>query len=153
MTGSVVRNDLIAGGLTVVLAGMLSQAALAQGDAIVAALNRCNDPANTAQVRISNCVAVINARGLDQDEVAFAWLGLGLAYQPQGTDRQHELEAYSKAIELQPALWQARANRAVLYLEAGDGVVTARCKSTAQTRRRTRRVASLHSGIPTGPER
>jgi len=104
------------------IAGLvLSSPSLGQGDAIMTALNRCNDPANAAALRISNCMSVINARGIDQDEIAFAWLDLGLAYQAQGNDREHELAAYTKAIELQPALWQARANRAMLYLEAGDG--------------------------------
>jgi len=95
--------------------------AIAQMDAVVVYLNRCADPARSADSRIPDCMAVIGAKGIDQDEVAFAWLDLGLAYQAQGGDRQRELEAYSKAIELQPDLWQARANRAALYLEAGDG--------------------------------
>lgn len=95
--------------------------ASAQMDAVIVSLNRCADPSRPAESRIRDCMAVIGAQGIEQDEVAFAWLDLGLVYQSQGGDRQRELEAYSKAIELQPDLWQARANRAGLYLEAGDG--------------------------------
>ncbi|HEY3639032.1 MAG TPA: tetratricopeptide repeat protein [Rhizomicrobium sp.] len=94
--------------------------ATAQMDALYVSLNRCADPSRLAETRIRDCMAVIGAKGIDQDEVAFAWLDLGLVYQSQGRDRQSELDAYSKAIELQPDLWQARANRASLYLEAGE---------------------------------
>ena len=96
-------------------------AASAQMDAVIVSLNRCADPSRAAESRIRDCMVVIGAQGVDQDEVAFAWLDLGLVYQSQGGDRQRELEAYSKAIVLQPDLWQARANRAGLYLEAGEG--------------------------------
>jgi tetratricopeptide (TPR) repeat protein len=95
--------------------------AVAQMDAVVVSLNRCADPSRSAESRIRDCNAVIGASGIDQDEVAFAWLDLGIAYQSQGGDRQRELESYSKAIKLQPDLWQAHFNRATLYLEAGDG--------------------------------
>ena len=112
---------IVVGGLALGIGLPAFTAAFAQMDAIIVSLNRCADPSRPAESRIRDCMAVIGAQGIEQDEVAFAWLDLGLVYQSQGGDRQRELNAYSKAIELQPGLWQARANRAGLYLEAGDG--------------------------------
>jgi tetratricopeptide (TPR) repeat protein len=113
-------SNSVSAAVLLLVAG-LSTAAQAQMDAIVVSLNRCDDPSQLADIRIRNCMAVINASGVDQDEIAFAWLDLAIVYQSQGGDRQRELDAYSRALALQPNLWQARANRASLYLEAGDG--------------------------------
>ncbi|HEX4158930.1 MAG TPA: tetratricopeptide repeat protein [Rhizomicrobium sp.] len=111
----------IAVGILALAIGLLPKTgAFAQMDALVVSFNRCIDPSRPAESRIRACIAVINARGIDQDEVAFAWLDLGMAYKSQGGDRQRELEAYDKAIELQPDLWQAHFNRGALYFEAGD---------------------------------
>lgn len=114
-------RTIVAGIFVLSLALSITSPAAAQMDAVIVSLNRCADPSRPADARIRECMAVIGAKGIDQDEIAFAWLDLGLVYQSQGSDRQHELEAYSRAIELQPDLWQAHANRAALYLEAGDG--------------------------------
>src|ERR1700689_2000683 len=92
--------------LAIGIALSLSTTAFAQMDAVIVSLNRCADPARPAESRIRDCTAVIGAKGIDQDEVAFAWLDLALVYQSQGSDRRRELEAYSKAVELQPDFWQ-----------------------------------------------
>ena len=89
-------------------------------DAVVTALNRCSDASRPAEARTRDCESVIAAKGLDGVEVAFAYLDLGLAIQAQGGDRQRELDAYTHALALVPDFWQARANRARLFLEAGD---------------------------------
>jgi len=110
-----------AGALALAFITLAVPAAVAQMDAFVVALNRCNDPSHPPEDRMRYCTIVINARGIDPIDLAIAYLDLGLAYRAQGGNRQPELDAYSKAITLEPDLWQARVNRAELYLESGDG--------------------------------
>jgi tetratricopeptide (TPR) repeat protein len=114
------RRSIAAGALAFASGLAAFAPADAQMDALVVSFNHCIDPARPAGSRIRDCMAVIGASGIDHDEVAFAWLDLGMAYKNAGGDRQRELDAYSKAIELQPDLWQAHFNRGALYLEAGD---------------------------------
>jgi tetratricopeptide (TPR) repeat protein len=113
-------KSIAIGSLALAIGLLRATAAFAQMDALVVSFNHCIDPSRPAESRIRDCTGVINARGIDQDEVAFAWLDLGMAYESQGGDRQREVEAYNKAIELQPDLWQAHFNRGALYFEAGD---------------------------------
>jgi hypothetical protein len=61
--------------------------ALAQGDAVVAVLDHCGDASRPAEAPIRDCESVIAAKGLDDVEVAFAYLDLGLAILAQDADR------------------------------------------------------------------
>ncbi len=94
-------------------------AAWAQVDSVILALNHCVDANRAADERIKNCMQVIGAKGITSDELAFAYLDLGVVYQSQHDDAD-ELDAFNKSITLQPKLWLTRIDRAALYVRRGE---------------------------------
>jgi tetratricopeptide (TPR) repeat protein len=81
--------------------------------------SRCTDLDKSPDDRIKACLSILHSEGLEQDEFAFANVDLGRAYTAKSDDAD-ALPAYTKAIELEPQLWQAYANRARLYLRRND---------------------------------
>ncbi|HEX3808955.1 MAG TPA: tetratricopeptide repeat protein [Rhizomicrobium sp.] len=88
-------------------------------DALILAFNRCLDASQPPDNQIKACNTVVNAQGLEPDEMGFAYTDLGMALGRKGNDNE-ALAAFSKALELQPNIWQAQINRAFLYLSRGQ---------------------------------
>ncbi|HEX4532838.1 MAG TPA: hypothetical protein VH000_01295 [Rhizomicrobium sp.] len=88
-------------------------------DALILEFSRCLDTGEPPDSQIKACNAVINAQGIDPDEVGFAYTDLGMAFRRKGSDDQ-AIAALSKALEIQPNIWQAQINRAALYLNHGQ---------------------------------
>ncbi len=88
-------------------------------NALQDAFNKCLDTTRPADEQIRYCSTLVTATGLSADESAFAYVDLGMAYQRKGND-DDALAAYTKAINLEPNLWQALVDRAFLYLNRGE---------------------------------
>lgn len=91
----------------------------AQIDALSAASLHCNDRSLPAEKRLASCARIVHAQGIGSDEVAFAYLDMGGAYE-DARDYDSALAAYNKSLAIQPKLWEALMSRAYLQLRRSD---------------------------------
>jgi hypothetical protein len=88
-------------------------------NALQSAFNHCLDESRGPDEQIKSCMLVVNAQGLEPDEIAFAYIDLGIIYANKGNDDQ-ALSALNRALTLQPNAWQGLVNRAFLFLRRGN---------------------------------
>src|ERR1700761_1685894 len=93
--------------------------AQAQQDALFSAFKRCNDAALASDARIAACQMAAQAKGISNNERAFATSNLALIYQTKG-DYPAALQTLNKAIDLEPSSWQMYANRIGIYGRIGE---------------------------------
>lgn len=84
--------------------------------------NRCGSPSDPARA-IEACKQLRGAQGLEHAEYALIELNIGSAYRAEG-DKADALDAYARALAIEPNLWAAYFDRIHLRLD-GDEIEAA----------------------------
>jgi tetratricopeptide (TPR) repeat protein len=102
------------------LAGLLAAVpAVAQNTVLFQAMHNCTDGTVDLDKRLANCNAVVNTQGLQPDEMAIAYVDLGIVQQARH-DGDGAFASYNKALSIDPTLWEALVDRGFFYLQIGD---------------------------------